>query len=427
MEIYSREVEESVLGNIIMFPECNRHIKQIDKTDFYILENKIIFEIIQELLNQNEPIEILSITEKAKSKGKKQNEVLKYLTKITESAITSTTIEYYIRKLKNYSVRRQLLQKNREIEKLIQEATGDEEAGELKKRAMLEIAEVKTSQTNLKEKEMSSIIAKTTEEIEKRYLEKDKNKYETGFYDLDKITDGLHEQELTVIAARPGVGKTSFALNIAQKIAKKEIYTYFVSLEMSEVQLGSRLIASSTTIDGHKLRKGWLEEEDWLKVGQAANELSDLQMIIDTQSTTVQDIETKAYELKENKNIGLIIIDYLQLLKNKEKFSIREQEVADISRRLKLLSRDLSIPVIALCQLNRETEKRKRPMLSDLRESGAIEQDADNVIFLYATEEEKIKQFLMDVEVIVAKQRNGPTGAIFLRFNKKTMTFLNRA
>lgn len=169
------------------------------------------------------------------------------------------------------------------------------------------------------------------------------------------------------------------------------------------------MLAAESRIDSHKMRKGWINEEEWILIAEAATKISELKMIIDTQSTTIQDIETKAYELKENKNIGLIIIDYLQLLKSKEKFNIREQEVADISRKLKLLSRDLNIPILALCQLNRETEKRKRPMLADLRESGSLEQDADNVIFLYLSEEEKIKQKLVQVEVIVAKQRNGPT------------------
>lgn len=427
MEIYSREVEENVLGNIIGFKECNIYIKQLEKSDFYIGINQIIFEIIKELYNQGKPVEVLSIKEAAKSKSQNEIQILEHIVRMTEVAFTSTTIEYYMRKLKNYSVRRKLAEKAQKILKIVQESFGDEDTAEIKKQAMAEIAEIKTSQVNLEEKEMRYIMLNTGTELERRYHEKDNNKYDTGFYDFDKVTDGLHEQELTVIAARPGVGKTSFALNIAKNIAKKGIYTYFVSLEMSEVQLGTRMIASETRIDGHRLRKGWLEEADWGKVANASAELAELKMIIDTQSTTVQDIETKAYELRENKNMGLIIIDYLQLLKSKEKFNIREQEVADISRRLKLLSRDLNIPIVALCQLNRETEKRGRPILADLRESGAIEQDADNVIFLYVSEEEKVKQFLMDVEVIVAKQRNGPTGTVFLGYNKKTMTFQNRA
>lgn len=154
---------------------------------------------------------------------------------------------------------------------------------------------------------------------------------------------------------------------------------------------------------------GWLEDKDFEKIGEVASKASSLKMYIDAKSVTIQDIEAKATELKQEKKLGLVIIDYLQLLKSKNKFNIREQEVAEISRRLKLMSKNLNIPVIALCQLNRETEKRKRPMLSDLRESGSLEQDADNVIFLYVEEEEKIKQFTINVEVIIAKQRNGPT------------------
>lgn len=207
-------------------------------------------------------------------------------------------------------------------------------------------------------------------------------------------------------------------------MAKKGVYTYFVSLEMSKKQLGNRLIAAETRIDSHKLRSGWLSDEDFALVGRAAAELADIKMIIDDRSTTVQEIESKAVYLKEKQNIGLIIIDYLQLLKSKNKFTIREQEVAEISRKLKLLSKELNIPIIALCQLNREAVKRTRPNLADLRESGSLEQDADNVFFIYADEEEKEKA-VMTTELIIAKQRNGPVGTIKLKFDKKIMKFCN--
>ena len=241
---------------------------------------------------------------------------------------------------------------------------------------------------------------------------------------MDKVTDGLHEQELTIIAARPGVGKTAFALQMAENISKKGVYTYFASLEMSEKQLGNRIIAREAEIDGNKLRMGWLEETDFEKIGKVASNISNLKMYIDSKSATIQDIEIKATELKQENKLGLIIIDYLQLLKSRNKFNVREQEVAEISRKLKLMSKNLNIPVVALCQLNRETEKRKRPMLSDLRESGSLEQDADNVIFLYVDEEEKM-QVSQTIEVIIAKQRNGPTGTIKMAFNKKQMRFIN--
>lgn len=193
---------------------------------------------------------------------------------------------------------------------------------------------------------------------------------------------------------------------------------------MSKKQLGSRLITSKAGIDSHRIRSGWLEEQDWKKIGQVAGELSEIDMIIDDKSRTVQEVELKACELKESKNIGLIVIDYLQLLNSKNKFSIREQEVAEISRKLKLLSKDLNIPIIALCQLNRESLKRTRPTNADLRESGSLEQDADNIIFIY-TDEEDLSKRVIETELIISKQRNGPTGTVKLKFDKKTMTFLN--
>lgn len=196
---------------------------------------------------------------------------------------------------------------------------------------------------------------------------------------------------------------------MAEYIAKKGKYTYFVSLEMSEKQLGNRMIARKADIDSHVLRMGWLSKENFAQIGKVAGEISDIKMCIDSKITTIQDIEAKANELKQNKNLGLIVIDYLQLLKSKNKFNNREQEVADISRRLKILTKKLDIPIVALCQLNRETEKRKTPILADLRESGSLEQDADNVIFLYIADEEKQKSAVINVDVIIAKQRNGPT------------------
>ena len=196
---------------------------------------------------------------------------------------------------------------------------------------------------------------------------------------------------------------------MAEHIAQKGKYTYFASLEMSEKQLGNRMIARRADIDSHVLRMGWLTEENFASIGKAAGEISNIKMCIDSKVSTIQEIETKANELKQNKDLGLIVIDYLQLLKSKNKFNNREQEVADISRRLKLLTKKLDIPIVALCQLNRETEKRKTPMLADLRESGSLEQDADNVIFLYVEDEEKVKNKMINVDVIVAKQRNGPT------------------
>lgn len=336
------------------------------------------------------------------------SKLLAELIRITDSLAISSNIEYYIKILKNLSARRQIYFKASEVCKEILEVETDKNETDIKNEVIQKFINIKI-QKNESDREMKEVMIQTLVDIEKKFQKRDDLTYRTGYLDVDKVTDGLHEQELTIVAARPGVGKTAFALQMAENIAKKGVYTYFVSLEMSEKQLGNRIIAREAEIDGHKLRMGWLETGDFEKIGKVASTISEIKMSIDSKSATIQDIEARAMELKQDKNLGLIIIDYLQLLKSKNKHNSREQEVAEISRKLKLLSKNLNIPVVALCQLNRETEKRKRPMLSDLRESGSLEQDADNVIFLYVAEEEKIKQFMIDVEVIIAKQRNGPT------------------
>lgn len=411
-KLYSEEVEQNILGCMLVFKECVRYVREIDESEFYNSLHKKIFESIKELEKNNNPVDLISVKELAKTKGLNDKKLLAYLAKITSNVVTSASIEYYISKLKNYSTRRKIIQESQKIISNMYEIDSDVEAEEIKKDAIQVISDIKTnSNINKNDCEMVDLITETMQYIDDRYNKKDDHRYETGLFDLDKVTDGLHEQELTLIAARPGLGKTALALNIAENIAKKGICTYFVSLEMSQKQLGNRLISSKTGIDSHKIRCGWLEDEDFQKINVAISELSDLKMIIDSQSTTIQEIELKAYELKEKKNIGLMIVDYLQLLKSKNKYSIREQEVAEISRKLKLLSKDLDIPVIALCQLNRESLKKTRPTNSDLRESGSLEQDADNIIFIYADEQDLVDENgkaknIIEAELIISKQRN---------------------
>lgn len=423
-KLYSEDVEKNILGCMLVFDENHRYIKKLEEEDFVIAIHRTIFKLIQELDKEEKPIEILSVKEKAKSKNLNEKEIFNYLINITSNLITSSTFEFYLKKLKNYSVRRKIVKKSRELMQSMYEFNSEEEAEEIKKNAINTITDIKIDDIDTSSDDMNEVMTESFKDIENKYANRNDNKYKTGFFELDKVTDGLHEQEFTIIAARPGLGKTSIALNIAENISKKGVITYFCSLEMSKKQLGNRLISSRTNIDSHRIRSGWLESEDFQKIVIAMDELSKLKLLIDTQSKTVQDIEIKAYELKEKQNIGLIIIDYLQLLKSKNKFNIREQEVAEISRKLKLLSRDLNIPVIALCQLNRESLKRTRPTNADLRESGSLEQDADNIIFIYADDEEREKK-VVETEIIVSKQRNGPTGTIKLKYDKKTMTFRN--
>lgn len=420
-ELFSQELENNVLGSILVSQDCYKYVKQIEIEDFYIGNNKLVFKAIQELYEFKKDINILTVKEKMKHYN--QSEILNYLIGLTEIYITSATIEQNIGILKNYAVKRKLKNAAISILNKIMETDIYTDAMELKQDCAKEILDIKT-ESALDIKTMKDIMVESTMHIEKNYQNRDDNRYKTGFFELDKVTNGLHEQELTVIAARPGMGKTSIALNIAENISRSGATTCFISLEMSERQLGNRLISSRTGIDSHKLRCGWIDEQDFEKIGRVAAELTGLNLIINAKSTFIQEIENMVIELKEKKNIGLVIIDYLQLVKSKNKFNIREQEVAEISRKLKLLSKELNIPIIALCQLNRETVKRSKPILADLRESGAIEQDADNVIFLHADEEEKTKA-IMNMEVIIAKQRNGPTGSVKLKYNRKTMTFFN--
>lgn len=420
----SLEAEENVLASILVDNSNCKYIDKLEDHDFYTKKNKEIFKLIKELHINDAPIDMLTVKEKGISKNFDGDKLFKELINMTSKLAFSSNIEYYIKILKNLSIRRQIYFKASDICKEVLEIDSDKDDIEIKNEAIQKLIDIKI-QKNESDNEMQDVMIQTLEDIDKKYNKRDDFTYRTGFFDVDKVTDGLHEQELTILAARPGVGKTAFALQIAEHIAEKGIYTYFVSLEMSEKQLGNRIIAREAEIDGHKLRMGWLNSEDFEKIGQVAAKVSEIKMRIDSKSSTIQDIESRAVELKQEKNLGLIIIDYLQLLKSKNKHNSREQEVAEISRKLKLLSKNLNIPIVALCQLNRETEKRKRPMLSDLRESGSLEQDADNVIFLYMPEEEKIKQMVAEIEVIIAKQRNGPTGSVKLKFNKKQMKFIN--
>lgn len=420
----SKEAEENIIISILTDENNQKFISQLESKDFYYPANRKIFELIQELQSKDEAIDVLTVKELGANRGYDGIKLLTVMSEMADKLIHSGNIEQYIKILKNLSMKRKIYTVAKNICEEISEEDINKDELEIKNDTIQKFLDLKTNDNN-SINEMEKVMITTMKDIETKYQKRDDLKYRTGYLDLDSLLEGLHEQELTIVAARPGVGKTAFALQMAEHIAKKGVYTYFASLEMSDKQIGNRIIAREAEIDGHVLRCGWLSEEHFSKIGEKAAEISKIKMVIDSEVTTVQEIENKANELKKDKNLGLIVIDYLQLLKSKTKFSAREQEVADISRRLKLLSKKLDIPIVALCQLNRETEKRRRPLLADLRESGSLEQDADNVLFLYVEEEEKVKNRIIKVEVIVAKQRNGPTGTIRLKFNKQQMRFEN--
>jgi replicative DNA helicase len=263
--------------------------------------------------------------------------------------------------------------------------------------------------------------------MEQEYRSKEDSKYLTGFHDMDKLTAGLHPEELTIIAARPGVGKTAFALNLISNMAAKGIKSVFISREMSQIQLTKRLIANITPIDGNKLRIcKLLTDEDWAKIGDAAGEIGDWDLIINDELATVQEIRTYCRELKNKGKLDMLVVDYLQLCRSSGKHESRRQEIEEISRQFKEMSMEFEVPVIVLSQLSRDNAKNGRvPELHDLRESGSIEQDADNVIFLHVPKDTDQTQDIFDLQVIIGKQRNGPTGYIFLKYFKKTFKLCN--
>lgn len=420
----SKEAEESIIAMLITDNDNHKYIKNICEQDFYYLQNQKIFEIIKELYEEEENIDVISIKEKGITKKYNGQALMETLIRTTDSLPFVTNIEKTLDILKNLSMKRKIQKLAKDIyEEMIDIDIYTNET-EIKNEVIQKFKNLKTTEKT-KIIEMTDVIFETMKDLDEKYKKRNDLSYRTGYLELDNIIEGLHEQEFTIIAARPGIGKTAFALQMAEHIAKKGKYTYFVSLEMSAKQLGYRTISRKANIDSHKLRMAWLEDSDFEKIVNVAGKVSEIKMCIDTESTTIQDIENRANELKIEKDLGLIIIDYLQLLKSKTKFSNREQEVADISRKLKILSKNLNIPVVALCQLNRETEKRKEPILADLRESGSLEQDADNVIFLSVDEDEEVKNRIINVNVKIAKQRNGPTGKIKIKFNKKQMKFEN--
>lgn len=402
------EIEKAMLYYLIFE---NYECELID-TDFTTRLNKKIFRAIQNLKQAKEEITMLTV----KNKLTDEKNILSYLATLSEN-IYSTTAESVYKKLIE-------LTKKRQMQKLLNEsATKIKDAENIDIDIEKVIKELnKIEDREIKEESLKEQIIDTLDMIEKNMKNKNDYSLYTGMLDLDQLTCGLHNEELTIIGARPGMGKTTFALQIADYIAKKKIPVMFISLEMSEEQIITKLIAKETRINSTKMRLGTLTDQEAVKVYEAGAELEEKSLYITSNLRTIQQIEVEARKLKNKKNIGLIIIDYIQLIKSSQKFNLREQEVADITRTLKLLTLELKIPIIGLCQLNRNAT-RQEPMLSDLRESGAIEQDADNVIFIY--QEEETDAAAPVVTIKLAKQRAGSTGKVNMVFRKVYSEFVN--
>ena len=417
--MYDEELERAMLYYLIFEQKETEGLK-INVNDFFNVRNMQIYKAIEELKQSREEINLISIKNKIDGKD---TEILQYISKIAESRF-GTSLEYTYKEIKRLSKKRQALKTNKEFLEKINNTNFTEDIEITIEKEIKQLRDI--NQEEEKEKTFKQIVLETDELIEEKLKQgtKYKNRYFTGIFDLDKATNGLHEQELTIIGARPGTGKTTLALKIAYNIAIENIKVGIISLEMSETQLVQKMIARLARVDSNKIRDGMLTDAEKVAVTEASMKIYDLPFFINTKAKNIQDIEAYARRLKNKEDLGLLIIDYIQLIKSINKTNSREQEVAEITRTLKLLSLELKIPIIGLCQLNRNAARNK-PILADLRESGAIEQDADNVIFLYKKEENTEPKNIEDIVIDLQKQRAGPLTETVVRFNKQISEFTN--
>jgi replicative DNA helicase len=433
---HSLEAEQSLLGSMMLSEDAVDAALEIVKADdFYQSSHKFIFSALVELYNSQLPCDIVTLVDTLK----KQEHLVEvggatYLSQLLNVVPTSKNAKYYAEIVKQKSILRSLISVSNEIVDSAYEP--DAIAESLIDSAEQKVLQLNRLKTTTPYRHIKDLIGPTINELNMLYENKQAvTGIPSGFTRLDEMTSGWQNSDLIIIAARPSMGKTAFCLNVAQFAAyQNRVPVLFFSLEMSHQQLVKRLISSEARIDGSKLRSGFFSQEDWDKLTIAAGVLEDTPLLIDdTPGATLMEIRSKARKAYSQDKIGLIIIDYLQLITlssdGSKRVESRQQEVSEISKGLKNLARELNVPVICLSQLSRKVEERpdKRPLLSDLRESGSIEQDADIVMFLYRDEYyNKLKEESKGKgEVIIAKQRNGSIGTVLLAFNKSCVKFDN--
>jgi len=429
------EAEQAVLSSMLFDKEAlGTCYEGLIGDDFYRVNHKYIFEAMTSLYAENIGVDIITLKNKLETSGTfNQIGGMQYLTELVGTFSTSANIKNYIKIVKDKSILRKLIQASNDIQALSYD--GKDEIDEIVDKAEKSIFSISQNQGEDSFSHVRQVLLTTVDRIESIYHSKSKiTGIPTGFNDFDNRTAGLQASDLILIAARPSMGKTAFALNIAQHASVREkIPTAIFSLEMSKEQLVNRLLCAEAMVDAQRMRTGDLQGEDWAKIVEAVGPLSDANLYIDdTPGISTIELRAKCRRLKMEHGLGLIVIDYLQLMSagGGGRQDSRQQEISDISRSLKAIAREMDAPVIALSQLSRACEQRadRRPMLSDLRDSGAIEQDADVVAFLYRDEyynpeTEKKNQ----AEVIIAKQRNGPTGTIDLAWLSQYTKFGNLA
>ncbi len=431
----NQEAEQSLLSSMFLSKYAlDRALDFLTEDDFYYDNNKTIFHVLQTLSSKSIPIDMTSIITELKNTDK-LNEAggISYINEVLNSEAVATNADYYMQKVSDASLLRRLIKTSEEIGNLGYESNGDvlEVLDEAEKK-ILNVVKNKQGSEFRSFKDVLFEAEKNLEDLAKSHGEV--TGIPSGFVDIDRLTSGFHENQLIIVAARPAMGKTIFALNVAVNAALAGKSVAVFNLEMDAVQLANRILSSAGQIEGHKFLSGRLNNDDWIRLNEAISQLNDAKIFInDMTETTIGAIRSKCRRLaSSDAGLDLVIIDYLQLINGGKNYGTnRQQEVSDISRALKLLALELHIPIIALAQLSRSVEQRedKRPIMSDLRESGSIEQDADIVAFLYRDSYYKKgasgEGNASISEFIVGKHRNGRTDTINLVFKGDTCSFLN--
>ena len=428
------DAEQSVLGSMFLTKKAlQKGLEGLAAEEFYLDSHQKIFECIKAVNDANKAVDLTTVVEElSKRNWLQQVGNVDYIVDMINTVPTTANVDEYINIVNEKALLRKLIDVTTNI---VKESYNVKDLGDFLFNAQKEIADVSQGLKTSEFKTIQDVLVKTQSDLETLASSKsDITGIPTGFYDLDKITSGFHPNQMIVIAARPGMGKTAFALNMATNIAiqsKKSVAIF--NMEMGAEQLVTRMLSSVGQLEGSKLKTGNLEHNDWKKINEAVSRLSNTRLFIDDNAgQTVADIRAKCRRLKNSPSgLDIVIIDYLTLIQSAGKSSSygqnRQQEVSDISRALKTMAMELEIPVIALSQLSRGIEQRKdKPVLSDLRESGAIEQDADMVAFIHCSEEEKTKEDRL-TELVIRKHRNGPLKDIPLIFQTATSTFVNVA
>ena len=428
----SIDAEQAVLGSILLDKESIYKVMEIiNPDDFYSESHRLIYKAMLNLADRDQPIDMITVSEELKKNGSLEKAGgASYIALLAGVVPTARNVEHYAHIVEEKSLKRMLIQLSTKVSAMSYEEKDVHKLIDQAEEALIELRN-RCQSKNLTA--VNDILVQLFEQIEKMQQNRGKlTGISTGFIDLDNITCGLQNGDLIVLAARPSMGKTTLGLMIALNAAVRlNVPTAIFSLEMSKTQLVQRMLCAEAMVDQQKLRAGFLKDEDWLRLTQAGENLSHAPLYIDdTAILSPREILAKARNLKKDKNLGLIVIDYMQLMQGNRRAENRQQEISDISRSLKGIAKELNVPVLALSQLSRAVEQRqnKRPIMPDLRESGSIEQDADVVMFIYRDEYYNPESEKAGIaEIIIAKQRNGPVGKVELGFIKECTKFVNLA